>query len=196
MIADNMKAAYNRTKWGIALRGVFAILIGFVILARPMASVAALALVVALWSLIEGVSEIMHGFELRAMVQHWWVLLLAGVVSVLFGIAALYYYPGLSLAFIVIWAAWWLITTGVIGAYVAFMERGAGLSWGWTMTWALVAVAAGLLALMYPGVTLGSILGLVAAFAIVSGVVRLVIAFRLQSLQSDVRRSVGQPLRT
>jgi uncharacterized membrane protein HdeD (DUF308 family) len=196
MIADNMKAAYNRTKWGIALRGVFAILIGLVILARPMASVAALALVVALWSLIEGVSEIMHGFELRAMVQHWWVLLLAGVVSVLFGIAALYYYPGLSLAFIVIWAAWWLITTGVIGAYVAFMERGAGLSWGWTMTWALVAVAAGLLALMYPGVTLGSILGLVAAFAIVSGVVRLVIAFRLQSLQSDVRRSVGQPLRT
>jgi uncharacterized membrane protein HdeD (DUF308 family) len=196
MIADNMKAAYNRTKWGIALRGVFAILIGLVILARPMASVAALALVVALWSLIEGVSEIMHGFELRAMVQHWWVLLLAGVVSVLFGIAALYYYPGLSLAFIVIWVAWWLITTGVIGAYAAFMERGAGLSWGWTMTWALVAVAAGLLALMYPGVTLGSILGLVAAFAIVSGVVRLVIAFRLQSLQSDVRRSVGQPLRT
>jgi uncharacterized membrane protein HdeD (DUF308 family) len=196
MIADNMKAAYNRTKWGIALRGVFAILIGFVILARPMASVAALALVVALWSLIEGVSEIMHGFELRAMVQHWWVLLLAGVVSVLFGIAALYYYPGLSLAFIVIWAAWWLITTGVIGAYVAFMERGAGISWGWTLIWAVVSIAAGLLALMYPGATLGSILGVLAAFAIISGVVRLVIAFRLQSLQSDVRRSVGQPLRT
>src|SRR4029077_18540715 len=106
MIADDLRVAYNRSKWGIALRGLVGILVGIIILTRPIASVAALALVVALWALIEGVVAIVHAFDLRSVVQHWWVLLLTGVVSVLFGIAAVYYYPGLSLAFVVAWVAW------------------------------------------------------------------------------------------
>src|SRR5690349_13784920 len=108
MIANDLKAAYNRAKWGIVLRGLLGIVVGILILTRPIASVAALALVVALWALIEGVVAIVHAFELRPLVQHWWVMLLSGLVSVLFGAAALYYYPGLSLAFVVVWVAWWL----------------------------------------------------------------------------------------
>lgn len=196
MIANELRAAYNRTKWGIAVRGLFGILVGIIILTRPLASVAALALVVALWALIEGTVAIMHAFEVRAIVQHWWVLLLSGVVSVLFGAAALYYYPGLSLAFIVLWVTWWLITAGGIAAYIAIMERKVGLSWGWTMAWAVLAVVAGFLAIMYPAGTLASLLGLLAAFGIVGGAMRLVVAFRMQSVQSEVRRSMGQPMRT
>lgn len=196
MIADELKTAYNRSKWAIALRGLFSILVGIIILTRPMASVAALALVVALWALIEGFVEITHAFELRSIVQHWWVLLLTGVVSVLFGIAALYYYPGLSLAFVVVWVAWWLLTAGAIAEYVAIMERNQGLSWGWTMAWGVLAIAAGVLAIVYPSVTLAWLLGLLAAFGIIGGIMRLVVAFRMQSVQSDVKRTVGQPVRT
>ena len=196
MIADNLKAAYGRTKWGVAVRGLFGILVGIIILARPIASVAALALVVALWALIEGIVAIMHAFELRGIIQHWWVLLLTGVVSVLFGVAAIYYYPNLSLAFVVIWVAWWLLTAGAIAAYAALMERKLGLSWGWTMAWAVLTLVAGVLAIMYPGVTLAWVLGLLAAFGIIGGIIRLVIAFRMQSVESDVKRTLGQPLRT
>ena len=196
MIADDLKAAYNRTKWGVAVRGLFGILIGVLILARPIASVAALALVIALWALIEGVVAIVHAFELRAIVQHWWVLLLTGVISVLFGIAAVYYYPGLSLAFAVAWVAWWLLTAGVLGVYASLMERRVGLSWGWTMAFGVLAIVAGVLALMYPGVTLAWLLGLLAAFGIIGGIMRLVVAFRMQSVQSGVKRTLGQPLHT
>ena len=196
MIADELRAAYNRSKWGIAVRGLFGILVGIIILARPIASVAALALVVALWALIEGIVAIMHAFELRPIVQHWWVLLLTGVVSVLFGIAAVYYYPGLSLAFVVVWVTWWLITGGVIAAYAALMERKLGLSWGWTMAWAVLAIAGGVLAIMYPGVTLAWVLGLLAVFGIVGGILRLVLAFKMGSVERDVKRTVGQPIHT
>ena len=196
MLADDMKAAYNRGKWGIALRGLFGILIGVIILTRPMDSVAALALVVAIWALMEGVVAITYAFELRAIVEHWWVMLLTGIVSVLFGVAALYYYPGLSLAFVVAWVTWWLITAGAIAAYVAFMERKVGISWGWTMAWGVLAIVAGVLAFMYPGVTLAWLLGLLAAFGIIGGIMRLVVAFRMQSVQSDVRRAVPEALRS
>lgn len=196
MIANDLKTAYNRSKWGIVLRGLLGILVGILILTRPIASVAALALVVALWALIEGTVAIVHAFDLRSVVQHWWVLLLSGVVSVLFGAAALYYYPGLSLTFIVVWVTWWLITAGVIAAYAAIMERRAGLSWGWTMAWAVLAIVAGVLAIRYPAGTLASLLGLLAAFGIVGGVFRLVLALRMQSVQSEVKRTLGQPVRT
>lgn len=196
MIADDLRAAYNRTKWGIAARGLFGILVGILILSRPIASVAALALIIALWAIIEGVVQIVHGFELRAIVQHWWVLLLTGVVSLLFGIAAIYYYPGLSLAFAVIWVTWWLLTAGALGVYAAVMERKIGISWGWTMAWGVLAIVAGVLALMYPGVTLAWLLSLLAAFGIVGGIFRLVIAFRMQSVQGDVKRTLGHAVHT
>jgi uncharacterized membrane protein HdeD (DUF308 family) len=196
MIADDLRSVYNQSKWGIALRGLFGIFVGIIILTRPIASVAALALVVALWALIEGIVAITHAFALRQVVQHWWVLLLTGLVSVLFGIAAIYYYPGLSLAFAVIWVAWWLLTAGALAAYAAFTERKLGLSWGWTMAWAVLTIIAGALALMYPGVTLAWLLGLLAAFGIIGGVMRLFVAFRMQAVQSGVKRTLGQPVRT
>jgi len=196
MIAGDLKAAYNQSKWGIALRGLFGIIVGIIILTRPIASVAALALVVALWAMIEGIVAIMYAFDLRSIVQHWWVLLLTGVVSVLFGVAALYYYPGLSLSFIVLWAAWWLLTAGAIAAFVAIQERKLGISWSWTMAFGVLAIVAGVLAIMYPGVTLAWLLSLLAAFGIVGGAMRLVIAFRMQSLQGDVKRVVASPMRT
>ena len=196
MIAEDQRTAYSQSKWAIALRGLFGIIVGIIIIERPMASVAALALVIALWALIEGIVAIVHAFELRAVIEHWWVLLLTGVVSVLFGVAAIYYYPGLSLAFAVAWVAWWLLTAGAIGAYAAVMERKVGLSWGWTMAWAVLAIASGVLALMYPGVTLAWLLGLLAGFGIVGGIIRLVVAFRMQSVQSGVKRTLGQAART
>jgi uncharacterized membrane protein HdeD (DUF308 family) len=196
MIAGDLRTAYNRSKWGIALRGLFGIIIGIIILTRPIASVAALALVVALWAMIEGIVAIMYAFDLRPIVQHWWVLLLTGAVSVLFGVAALYYYPGLSLSFIVLWVAWWLLTAGAIAAFVAIQERKVGLSWGWTMAFGVLTIVAGILAIMYPGVTLAWLLSLLAAFGIVGGVMRLVIVFRLQSFEGHMKHPVGSPMRT
>lgn len=187
MITSDLRAEYNHTKWGIAARGLFGILIGIIILSRPIASVAALALIIALWALVEGIVAITYAFELRSIVQHWWALLITGLVSVLFGIAALYYYPGLSLAFVVLWVAWWLITAGLMSGYLGYAERRIGLSWGWTLVWAVLAVAAGVLSLIYPGITLAWVLGLLAAFGIIGGIVRLIIAFRMQSFQGNAR---------
>lgn len=62
--------------------------------------------------------------------SHWGVLLVGGVISVAFGIAALYFYPALSLAFAVVWTSLWLITSDFVAVYVAMMERRVGVSWG------------------------------------------------------------------
>ncbi|HKR08337.1 MAG TPA: DUF308 domain-containing protein [Gemmatimonadaceae bacterium] len=183
MIGDEIKAAYTRTKWALVLRGVFGLVLGFFIYARPLDSVAAFALVIAFWALIDGISNIVRAFNIREIAPHWWVLLLTGIVSFAFGVAALYYYPGLSLTFAVVWTAFWLFTAGLMGTYVAIQERRFGAPWGWTLALGILSLAAGVLAYMYPNVTLAWLLGFIAAYGILSGVILLLGAWKLQSME-------------
>src|ERR1700692_1647678 len=88
--------------WVLIIRGLLAVTIGILILARPMESFPAFRFLIALWALMQGIWAVAHAFELRSIAPHWWILLLSGFISVAFGIAALYYYPGLSLGFAVV----------------------------------------------------------------------------------------------
>jgi len=186
MASDIIRSAYQRTWWALVLRGLLGVGIGVFILWRPIDSIASFALVIALWALFSGVVQIVHGIELRSLFAQWWVLLVSGLIGVAFGIAALYYYPGLSLAYAVVWVTWWLFVTGALAIYAAVMERQMGLSWGWTLAFGILAVVAGVFAIMAPPVTLAAIMGLIAGFGLVSGVVLLIGAFRLSSAKSEI----------
>ena len=186
MASDAIQSIYRRTWWVLVVRGLLALALGVLILWRPMESIASFALVIAIWALFSGIAQIVHAFDLRDVLQHWWVLLLSGLISAAFGVAALYYYPTLSLAFAVVWAAWWLFLTGGLAIYAAIVERRLGMSWGWTLALGIVTILAGVFAFISPPATLAAIMGLIAGFAIVSGVVLLMGAFRLSSAKREV----------
>jgi uncharacterized membrane protein HdeD (DUF308 family) len=187
MIASDIPKFYNQTKWALILRGLLSLAVAVAVFWRPMASVAALALVIALWALFDGMVNIVRSFNLRGIAQHWWVFLISGIVGVAFGIAALYYFPGLSLAFAVTFTAYWLTVSGVMSIYLSWRERSAGLSWGWTMVFGIVAVAAGVIAFMNPQATLATLLGVIAGFAIISAFALFMAAGRMIGFQHDVR---------
>jgi len=188
MITDDViTTAYNRSKWALILRGLLGLAVGIYIFARPHQSLAALALFIAIWALLDGFTNIARAFTVRGIAPHWWVLLLAGLVSVAFGVAALYYYPVLSLAFAVVWVALWLFTSGVMAVYIAVQERRANVPWGWTMAFGVIAIVAAVLDYMYPGITLAWLMGLIGAFAIISGIAMLVAAGKLQAIKRDVK---------
>jgi len=195
MITDTLSGMYRRSKWSLTLRGILGIVIGLFILFRPLDSVAAFALVIALWALIDGIVNIVHALDLRSIAPHWGMLLLTGIVSTLFGLAALYYYPALSLTFAVLWTALWLLSIGAIGIYVAVQERRADLPWGWTLSLSLITVAIGVLAIAYPGMTLAGLIGVIAVFAILGGLVRLTAAWKLHAFEDQVDRVVHKPAR-
>jgi len=182
MATDLIRSAYRRAVWALLIRGIIALALGVFIFWRPMESIASLALVIALWAMFVGVVQIVHALELRTVLDRWWVMLLAGLVSLVFGIAAIAYYPGLSLAFAVIWFTWWLFLTGVLAIFAGLMEKKLGLSWGWTVAFGVLSILAGGFALMQPPVTLAAIIGLIGGFALVSGVLLLIGAFRLSAI--------------
>jgi uncharacterized membrane protein HdeD (DUF308 family) len=85
--------------------------------------------------------------------------------------------------------------TGVMAAYIAWQERSAGLSWGWTMGFAVVAILGGLFAFMNPQATLAWLLGVLAGFAIISGVLLLVGAAKMVSVQQGVNSTFNSTAR-
>lgn len=190
MLSDTLKQAYRRFWWSLVIRGLLALALGVLILARPFDSISAFALVIAIWALFAGITEIVHSFELKPYFGSWWMLLVSGLIGVVFGIAALYYYPTLSLAFAVAWVSLWLGFTGVMAISVGVMQKRAGLPSGWTFAGGVVSIVAAVAALVYPPLTLGAIMGLIAGFAIVSGLALLIGAIRLRSLEHSVTQSV------
>lgn len=191
MPSDTLKQAFHRSWWALVIQGVLAIAIGVLILVKPLGSVAAFALVIALWALVSGITQIVHSIDVKPFLDSWWMLLLGGLVGAGFGVAALYYYPALSLAFAVTWVSLWLLFSGVLGITVAVQQKRAGLPWGWVFVWGLVSVVAGIAALAHPSGTLAAIMGLMASFGIVGGLALLIAAFRLKSFANDVKEAVS-----
>jgi uncharacterized membrane protein HdeD (DUF308 family) len=186
-----IESTYRRAWWALVLRGLLGIAVGALILWRPLESVAAFALFIALWAIFNGTVQLVHAFELRPLFDGWWVPLVSGVVSVGFGVAALYYYPALSLAFAVVWVAWWLLLTGALAIYAAVAEHRIGVSWGWTAAFGVLAMICGVAAILSPPATLAMLMGVIAGFAIAGGVLLLIGASRLAAFKGKVDRVLG-----
>lgn len=191
-LADRIKSLTAEVRRTLVLRGILALALGIFILARPRESVAAFALVIAFWALIDGIVMAVNSFRVRPYAQHWWVALLGGIVGIAFGVLALMNYPGLSLAFAVVWCAVWLVTIGVLGTYIATRERHLGLKSGWTMAFGILAIITGALAAFYPGATLAALMGIIAAFGIVAGITMLVGASRIRSFERNAGDEINR----
>jgi uncharacterized membrane protein HdeD (DUF308 family) len=178
--------AVRRVWWALVVRGLLALAIGILIVMRPLASVAAFALVIALWALTQGIVTSVHAFELRPFMKHWWLMLLSGAISVAFGIAALYYYPVLSLTFAVVWTSWWLMLGGIAGISLAAQERRVEMPWGWTMTLGVIGVLGSVVAFASPPATLAALMAFIATFAFIAGVALLVAAYRVRVVVNEV----------
>jgi uncharacterized membrane protein HdeD (DUF308 family) len=172
------------------LRGLLALALGIFVLAKPIPSVAIFALIIALWALFAGVTSIVHAIEVRKILPHWWLRLIGGIISLAFGIVALYDYPIVSLIFAVVWVAWWLVLTGIFEFGAALQDRRAGLPWGWAAVWGVLSIVVGGLAFANPPNTLRAIMLLIAIFGIVSGIMLLVAAVRLRTVASRVAGAV------
>ncbi len=119
---------------------------------------------------------------LGRLAQNWWILVLRGIVGVLFGILA-FAYPRDTVAAVVILFGAYLIVDGVAALVMAFrVDRGSG----WLVLAGMAGIAAGLLTFMYPGVTAYTLLYVIAAWAIISGVFEIVAAIEFRRALSDM----------
>ncbi len=119
----------------------------------------------------------------QVALQNWWMLALRGVLAIIFGLIALFF-PGIALlAFIAVFAAYAIID-GIVAVVVAIRERGSLNRWGWVLVEGILSILAGIFALFYPRETALILLYIVAAWAILTGIMEIVSAVTLREYLS------------
>ena len=112
----------------------------------------------------------------RLMKWRWWTVALRGVVAILFGVVSLWA-PSVTLVWLVIVFGVYAIVDGVLALALAARPVQSRLA---IVGRGLVSIIAGLLALILPGITTLVLLFVIAAWAIVSGILEIVLAIQLR----------------
>jgi uncharacterized membrane protein HdeD (DUF308 family) len=182
LMMDAIRRKHRRAWLALVARGILALAVGVFILLRPVDSLAAVALCIAIWAILSGITEVTHALETRSTVgSWWWVLLAGGLISIGFGVAAIYYFPALSLAFLTLWVAVSLATSGIVLIFSSIQMRQAGVSWVWASIWGVSSVLTSVIAFINPPATIAAVLSLLAAFSIVSGSAMLIAAWHIRA---------------
>ena len=115
---------------------------------------------------------------LTALRRNWWTLVLRGVFAVAFGFFA-WFWPGVTLLALVITWAGFACVSGSITLFSAFARDGDEPRWILLLEGG-VSLLAGVVALFYPGFTALLFLYLLATWALLSGLVEILAAWRLR----------------
>jgi uncharacterized membrane protein HdeD (DUF308 family) len=119
--------------------------------------------------------------DVNALSRNWWVVLLRGLAAIGFGIIT-FMAPAISLAAVVLlWGAY-AFADGVLALVSAIRRRGESDRWWLFLVEGLVGIAAGVLTLIWPGITAIALLYLIAAWALVTGVLEIAAAIRLRKV--------------
>jgi uncharacterized membrane protein HdeD (DUF308 family) len=113
------------------------------------------------------------------LARNWWAIALRGVAAVVFGVLALLL-PGTTLAALVLLFGAYAIVEGVFSLIAAVRGRTDEPRWLLALQ-AIVSIAAGFVAFLWPGLTALVLLYVIAAWALVIGVLQIVAAVRLHS---------------
>jgi uncharacterized membrane protein HdeD (DUF308 family) len=116
---------------------------------------------------------------LEDLSNNWWVILLRGIVGVIFGVIA-FVSPGATvLALVFVWGAYALVD-GAFALYMTFLAARQERRWWPYLLEGLAGIGAGVIAFVVPGITALALLYLIAAWAIVTGIVEIVAAIDLR----------------
>ena len=113
------------------------------------------------------------------LARWWWTFIVRGVVAILFGILA-FVSPAFGLALLVGLFAAWAIIDGVNSLLTGIRTRGTDRSWWLEILEGVIGVAAGVIALVLPGFAAEILLLLIAAWAILTGILQIAMAVRLR----------------
>jgi uncharacterized membrane protein HdeD (DUF308 family) len=178
-----------RNWWALALRGLAAILFGVLAFAWPGITLFVLVLFFGAYMLVDGIFAIVAAVRAAGEEDRWWLLLIEGILGVLAGLVA-FFWPGLTALALLYFIAAWAIVTGIMEIVAAIRLR-QEIEGEWALGLSgLLSVIFGILLVVLPAPAgLLSLVWLVGAYAVATGVLLLILAFRVRSEASNEARA-------
>jgi uncharacterized membrane protein HdeD (DUF308 family) len=184
--SDALSEVLAERWWAVALRGVLAIIFGLLCLLTPGIAVGALVLLFAAYMLVDGIFAIISGIRAARSGERWGLLILEGVVDLAAGALAVIW-PAITLVALVWIVAIWAIVSGALMLAAAFaLNRDYGR---WLLALGGIAsLVFGILLIIEPLIGAVVLTLWIGAYALVIGVLLLVLGFQLHSKREALLR--------
>ena len=174
----------SRNWWALALRGLAAIVFGVLAFAWPGLTLWALVLLFGAYMLVDGIFAIVGAVRAAGRETRWWLLLVEGVLGVLAGLVA-FLWPGITALALLYLVAAWAIVTGILQIVGAIRLR-REIEGEWALILGgVLSVIFGLVLAVLPGSGILALVWLIGAYAVVSGVLLIVLAFRVRNNRDE-----------
>jgi uncharacterized membrane protein HdeD (DUF308 family) len=121
----------------------------------------------------------MHMRATVELARWWWTFILRGLLAIAFGVLV-FVSPGMGIAVLVGLFAAWALIDGAALLIAGFQTRASDRNWWLAILEGLAGVAAAVIALIAPTYAATVLVLLIAAWAIVTGVIEIVAAVRLR----------------
>jgi len=176
-IESHFSSILARNWWLLVLRGLAALFFGILTWVLPGISLASLVLLFGAYALADGLLCLWTAFAGPRDHESWWLLLLVGLVGIGVGILT-FAAPGVTALGLLIYIAAWAIATGVLAIAAAIrLRREIVGEWALALG-GIASVAFGVLIMANPGAGALALLWLIGSYAMLFGVLLLVLAFK------------------
>jgi uncharacterized membrane protein HdeD (DUF308 family) len=177
--------------WVLLLKGILLIIFGILSFMNPGITLTTLVLWFAIFMMIDGV------FSIFGVVSNWkteedkWLLLAEGALGLILGFLV-YRSPGTFLSFIAFVIGFWAIFSGISRIAMAIQLRKEIEGEGWLILSGVLSVIFGLLVFAQPGLGITTLMWIMATFAILVGVLLIVLSLKLRKAGNQLGEKAAQ----
>jgi len=184
-LSDLLQHRWTALLW----RGIIAIALGLLVWSRPGISLKLFILAFGLWALIDGIVATWLAFEDRPQ-QSWGWMLLDGIIGIVIGLIALAR-PGATALGLLFLIATWAVLRGILEIIVAFKLR-REIKGEWRLLLAgFLSLVFGVIVFARPGAGLLAVLWIIGFYAVLYGIMLVMLAFRAKNLGKDLAAGAG-----
>jgi uncharacterized membrane protein HdeD (DUF308 family) len=114
-----------------------------------------------------------------SLAKNWWSLVIRGLLAIIIGIVT-FFWPGITLFALVFLFAGYALVDGVVNLVGAVHAIANHERWGALLFEGVIGISAAVITVLWPGITTLSLVLVIAAWAIVTGIAEIVAAVRLR----------------
>jgi uncharacterized membrane protein HdeD (DUF308 family) len=170
--------------WQIALRGFIALIFGILVLAWPGVSLFILAIIFGAYVFVDGIFTLVAAVNYKAGAGRRTWLFIRGIAGIIVGLIT-FFWPAITEIALVMLIAAWALVTGVMELVFAFRaNQNTAIKWMFAIS-GILSLILGFLLLARPIIGALVIIWVIGAYAVLAGILLIILGFRLRSVKAS-----------
>jgi uncharacterized membrane protein HdeD (DUF308 family) len=180
--------------WGWMMAfGIISLLAGITVLVWPGRTLIVVAVLFGVQLVVTGIFRFVAAFASEDLTGGTRVLLaVLGVLSLIIGLYAVRHVLVTLLALALLLGIYWIVN-GAVELFMALSARGVP-GRGWTVVMGVISVLAGLLVLVYPAISLLTLVVVLSVWLLVLGLMEITMAIRTRSARRRIEDKALNPV--